>query len=140
MDTKINNDILIIRLDQNESVNEKIIEACKKHKIKTAVVLSGIGQLKNVELGYFKKKGDYSPEIFHNPLELLSLSGNIVKNNENYILHLHSILGDDKKNAIGGHFISGQISVTAEIFIKKIGISIIRKKDKKTGLNSLFIN
>ena len=115
----------------------RIIEACKKHKVDTAVILSGIGQLKIVKLGYFKSKGDYFPNIIEQPTELLSLTGNICRQKEKYVLHIHTVLGDENKKAIGGHLIEGTVNITAEIVLLKSSINISRKHDETTGLMNL---
>ena len=140
MRTKDKQNLIFIRLFKNENVNYKIKEACKLHNIKTAVVLSGIGQLKNVKLGYFKKKEDYTPDLFKSPYELLSLTGNICRDKDGYLLHLHAILGDEKKNTVGGHFIEGQVSITCEIVLLKSDIDVKRKLDIETGLKSMVLN
>jgi hypothetical protein len=139
MQSKEKNNLIFIRLFPGENLNEEIKKACKNHDVKTAVIISGIGQLKNSKLGYFKKKDDYSPDVFDNPLELLSLSGNICREGDDYNLHIHAILGDEKKNALGGHLIDAQIKVTAEIVLFKTELTIERKLDEKTGLKALFL-
>ena len=131
--------LVFIKLFTDENVNEKIKEACKKHNIKTAVVISGIGQLKNTQLGYFKKKNNYAPEKFDTPHELLSLNGNICLHDGDYLLHLHAVIGDQRKQTKGGHFLDGQVGVTAEIILLKTKLDIKRKTDKKTGLKTLFL-
>ncbi|UCH71936.1 MAG: DNA-binding protein [Thermoplasmatales archaeon] len=131
-------DMIFMRFFPNEKINEKLKAVCKKHKIETAVVISGIGQLKNVELGYFKEKGNYSSEYFQGPFELLSLNGNICKQGGEYLLHLHTVLGTGKKKTIGGHLISGIVEVTNEIVLLKTNIKLKRKLDNKTGLKTLF--
>ncbi len=139
MQSKEKDNIIFIRLLKEENVNKKIKEACKKYNIETAVVLSGIGQLKKVKLGYFKDKGNYTPQEFNYPLELLSLSGNVCKYKNEYLFHLHAVLGNEEKKVIGGHFIDGQISVTGEIILLKTKIDAKRKNDKETGLKALFL-
>jgi len=139
MQSKEMKNIIFVKLFQDEDVYEQIKEACKLHDVKTAVVLSGIGQLKQVKLGYFKEKGDYSPELFNKPLEILSLSGNICKQNNDYIIHIHTVLGNEKKNTFGGHLIEGKISITGEIVLLKTPINIQRRVDNKTGLKALFL-
>lgn len=139
MQSKEKDNIIIIRLFPDEKVNDKLKEACKKHEIKTAVILSGIGQLKDAKLGYFKNKGNYTPESFEKPSEILSLTGNICKQDEDYIMHIHAVLGDEEKKAIGGHFIEGTISVTAELILLKTNIDFKREMDKKTGLFNLYL-
>jgi predicted DNA-binding protein with PD1-like motif len=140
MQSKEKNNLVFIRLFPDEEINEKINEACKKHNVKTAVVLSGLGQFKKVKLGYFKSRGDYSPEIFEQPTELLTLSGNICRKKDEYILHLHTAVGDEKKNVKGGHLIEGIVSITAEIVILKSDIEISRKYNDTTGLMNLNLD
>ena len=55
MQSKEKNNMIFMRLFPDEDIQEKLKEACRLHDIKTAVVLSGIGQLKKIKLGYFKK-------------------------------------------------------------------------------------
>ena len=138
MQSKENKNIIFIRLFPEESVNKQLTEACKKHNIKTAVVISGIGQLKNAQLGYFKGKGDYSPKTFDRPLEILSLTGNILRQEDEYLPHLHAVLGDENKNTVGGHFIDGEISITGEIVLLKTDLKINRKLNEETGLKDIY--
>lgn len=139
MQSKEKKNIIFVRLFPEENVNEQLMEVCKLHNIKTAVVVSGIGQLSKTQLGYFKEKGDYNPKSFNKPLEILSLTGNICNQEGEHILHLHAILGDEKKNAIGGHFIEGIVSITAEIVILKTSVDAQRKTNEKTGLKDLVL-
>lgn len=138
MESKENEDIIFLRLFTNEDVNEQIKKACNLYNVKTAVIISGIGQLKNVQLGYFKEKGEYIKEVFKKPLEILSLNGNICNDNSEYIIHMHAVLGDERKSVLGGHFFKGIVSVTAEIVLLKIDINAKRKVDNQTGLKMLY--
>ena len=139
MQSKEKDNLIFIRLFQDEDIHEKLIETCKLHNVKTAVVLSGLGQFKKFQLGYFKGKGNYKKEKFEEPHELLSLTGNICRQNENYELHLHATLGDEKMNAVGGHLISGVVEVTNEIILLKTNITIGRRIEEETGLKGLFL-
>lgn len=138
MQSREKNNLVFIRLFKDEDVIKMLKEACKKHDIQTGIIISGIGQLKNVKLGYFKEKGNYTPQMFKKPLELLSLSGNICKAKDEHLLHLHTILGDEDKRSIGGHFIEGIVSVTGEIVILKSDMNLNRKIDLETGLKNLW--
>ena len=140
MKSKEKNNIIFIRLFPDEDVNEQLKKVCENYNVKTAVVISGIGQLKTAQLGYFIEKGNYAPQTFTNELELLSLTGNICKHESDYALHLHAILGDKEKNTIGGHFISGTISITGEIVLLKSDINIKRNFDDNTGLKALILD
>ena len=137
MESKEYRDIVFIRLFPDEDVNEKLVEACRLHKVKTAVILSAVGQLKKAKIGYFKTKGNYTPKEFKKPFEILSLTGNICSQNEDFLLHLHVVLGDEDKKAFGGHLLQGIVGVTAEIVLLKSDVHIQRETDEDTGLKTL---
>jgi len=139
MQSKEKNGLVFVRLFPNEDIYECLKEVCRKHNIETAVVLSGVGQLKRFKLGYFKEKGNYTPQQFEKPHELLSLTGNISKQGEEYSFHLHAVLGNEEKNAIGGHLIEGKVEVTNEIILLKTNLKFERKIEETTGLNGMFL-
>jgi predicted DNA-binding protein with PD1-like motif len=139
MQIKEKRNIVFIRLFPGEIVNREILNVCRKHDISSGVIISGIGQLENIELGYFKSKGNYSPMVFEKPMEILSLSGNICKVDDEYIPHLHITLSNDKMHVFGGHFINGIVTVTAEIVILKTSVNFSRKQDEETGLKQMVL-
>jgi len=139
MESREIGNLIIARLFPDEDLQEKLKEICQKHKVKTAVVLSGVGQLKDFKLGYFKNKGNYVPEFFSKVHEMISLNGIISKQDKGYEFHLHISLGDEKKNVIGGHFIGGIVEVTSEVVLLKSDILVQRKQEEATGLRGLFL-
>jgi len=139
MQSKEKDKLLFVRLFPNEDVHWELKKICKKHKVETAVVLSGLGQLKQFQLGYYKAKGNYTPQEFQKPHELLSLTGNISNQAGEYNLHLHAVLGDEGKNVIGGHLISAKVAVTNEIVLLKTDLQIKRILEESTGLEGMFL-
>ncbi len=129
------NNIVFARFFPGEDVNKELIKLCKKHSISSGVFLSGIGQFEKAELGYFKYKGYYLNEFFEKPLEVLSLSGNICKINDEYIFHIHAMLSDEKKNTFGGHFINAIVTVTGEIVILKTDLQLYDFFKKEMSTN-----
>ena len=139
MQSKEEGNLVFVRLFPNEDIYQCLREVCRRHNIETAVVLSGIGQLKDFKLGYFKEKGNYTPQRFEKPHELLSLTGNISKQDEEYNFHLHAVLGNEEKNAVGGHLIEGKVEVTNEIILLKTNLKFKRKVNESTGLKEMFL-
>ena len=139
MQSKEKDKLLFVRLFPNEDVHWELKKICRKHKVETAVVLSGLGQLKQFQLGYYKEKGDYTPQEFPKPHELLSLTGNISNQEGEYNLHLHAVLGDEGKNVVGGHLISAKVEVTNEIVLLKTDLKIKRILEESTGLKGMFL-
>ncbi len=139
MHSKQEKDLIFIRLFPVENIHEKLEEVCRKYQVNTAVVISGIGQLKDFKLGYFKQKGNYTPQYFKTPHELLSLEGNIAKQDEEYIFHLHAVLGNKDKEVVGGHLIEGLVEITNEIVLLKTDVKVYRKIEDITGLKGMFL-
>jgi len=52
---------------------------------------------------------------------------------------LHSVLSNEQKQVVGGHFINGIVSITAEIVLLKTNLKITRCLEPATGLSGLFL-
>ena len=139
MQSKEGESLIFIRLFPGEDIYHELEEACQEHEVETAVVLSGVGQLKQFELGYFKEKGNYTPQEFEKPHELLSLTGSISNQEGKYNFHLHAILGNEEKNVVGGHLIKGEVEVTNEIVLLKTNLKLKRRLEESTGLQGMFL-
>ncbi|MEW6687121.1 MAG: DUF296 domain-containing protein [Candidatus Edwardsbacteria bacterium] len=151
MISKEKKNLIIVRLFPEEDLLKELEGVCQKHRVITAIVIGGIGMLKDVELRYFKqtcplrqdakptvRKGEYSSMQFEESLELISLSGNISKQENGYNLHLHAGLAAQGKQMVGGHLGRAKVAVTAEIALLKSKIKIVRREEKTTGLLGLF--
>ena len=139
MQSKEKDNLIFVRLFPNEDIYAELRNVCVKHNIQTGLILSGLGQLKNFRLGYFREEGDYMPEEFEKAHELLALTGNIVKQEQDYEFHIHATLGNEKKEVVGGHLIEGKVSVTNEIVLLKTGLEFQRGIDEETGLKGMIL-
>ena len=139
MQSKEKNNLVFVRLFPNEDIHRELKRVCKKHQVETAVILSGLGQLKQFQLGYYKEKENYTPQEFQEPHELLSLTGNISNQEEEYNFHLHAVLGDERKNVVGGHLMSGQVELTNEIVLLKTDLKVKRILEESSGLEGMFL-
>jgi len=139
MQSKEEGNLILIRLFPGEDIYNELRKVCQKHKVETVVVLSGVGQLKQFQLGYFKEKGNYTPEEFEKPHELLSLTGNISNQEGEYNFHLHAVLGNEEKRVVGGHLIKGKVEVTNEIALLKTDLKVKRKLEESTGLQGMLL-
>ena len=133
------NGIVIARLFDGEDFYSALKAACEKHKVESGIFLFGLGMLRNFELGYFKKKGDYTPKKFKTPHELICISGNVIKQDEEFLFHIHASLANEKKNVVGGHLLKGTVHVTNELAIIKTGIKLKRKIEEIIGLKGLYL-
>lgn len=129
--------VIMARLYQDEDLFESLEELCRACDVKVGVFLSGIGMLKQAELSFFVEHGKYATVLFPEPLELVSLTGNVIREDGEYAFHLHAVLARETKDAVAGHLSRGKVNVTNEIVILKTGIPAARKKDEATGLMAL---
>ena len=132
------NDTYYIRVDKNEEIIKSIIDVCRKEGINSAV-FSGIGGCKEAEIQTFiPESGTLETETLTGMLELVSLNGNIITDDEGkYFHHTHAMLtyknGDEHKVS-GGHIKSITVLYTAEIELRPvIGGTIKRLFDPETG-------
>jgi predicted DNA-binding protein with PD1-like motif len=140
MEFKTSGDHVIARMFPGEDFILTLIDLCEKNDAKVAVVISSIGQLRGITLGYFRGKGDYHPQIFDDTFELISVSGIISAGPDGYTPHLHAVLGGRGKDVIGGHLISGTVVVTNETVIRLLDMDVGRSKNKDTGLMDLSVS
>lgn len=130
------NNLIFLKLEQDEMVFEKLKELCEREHIESAIVLNGIGMLKEFKLGYFNGK-DYVKKEVKEAQELVSMQGNIVKDESGeWVFHLHVSLGNVENEIIGGHFFNGKVNIANEITILVTNIKA-KRKISESGLKML---
>lgn len=133
---KVENGFLV-RLIRGEKVTETLAKFIEEQEI-VGGVLSGIGAVENVTLGYFDRdKKQYLRSEFNDIYEVVSFIGNISYVNDEPFVHAHITLGDKKFQSHVGHFFEGTVSVTMEFFIRTFDKKIRREKDDDLQLNLL---
>ncbi len=136
---KEGNDIISIRMEDGEDFFESLKTVCRNYKVESAIILNGIGMLRNLKIGYWDGT-EYVNEEIKEPVELVSMQGNIgtTENDGDPIIHIHIAIAKSDHDVMGGHFVSGIVNNTGEIFIRKLkNIVLLRKKDKN-GLMGLY--
>jgi predicted DNA-binding protein with PD1-like motif len=114
-------------------------QACRQHKVKTAVLVSAAGMLAEVELRAFIGNGKYANSSFSEPMELVSATGTAaLQADGSYAFHIHATLADHRANAFGGHLGAGKVKVTNELVFLLSASPIIRRKEEETGLMGMF--
>jgi len=138
MDYRKYNDTYYIRMDKGDEVISGILAICKKEGI-TAAVYSGIGGCSKAEIQTFiPETGLFETNELQGMLELISLSGNIITDDDGeYYHHTHALFSyknGDQHCVSGGHIKSILVSYTAEIELRPvIGGMIRRQFDAETG-------
>jgi predicted DNA-binding protein with PD1-like motif len=138
MDYRKIGDNYYIRMDRGDEIIGNILEICKKENISSAV-FSGIGGCQSADLQVFiPETGSFENERLEGMLELVSINGNVVRDNDGQLFHhthaLFSFKKDGQHGMAGGHLKATTVLYTAEIELRPtIGGAIYRKFDPETG-------
>jgi predicted DNA-binding protein with PD1-like motif len=130
--------MIVAKLDEGQNLFSALGKIMMKHGAESAVILSGIGMLKDFEIGYYDG-GKYITKHFGEPMELLSMHGSIAASDESSV-HIHVSLANEGHNVIGGHLMKAKVCVLNEIVLMKLDrIELGRRLNEKSGLNELSV-
>ena len=119
-----------VRMDRGDEIISTLLEIC---------VFSGIGGCQSAELQVFiPETGSFETERLEGMLELVSLNGNVVRDDNGQLFHhthaLFSFKKESQHGMAGGHLKATTVLYTAEIELRPtIGGTIGRKFDPETG-------
>ena len=142
--------VVTFRLGPGADLKKSLEEIIRRENVKSGVILCGAGSLSQVTLRNVRLFPDEFPVADRNriytpkkePLELLSLSGNISRQNGEVYVHGHVTIssGLDDGRAYGGHLIEGCLVFSfCEVVIAEVtGLEMIRDTDPETGAPELF--
>ena len=126
--------LIVFRFEDGKDVIESLKRVAKEHQIRSGVILSGIGMLRDFEISFYsREKMNYVTHKFNEPVELLSFSGNISIRNGETFFHLHVALAREDNSAIGGHLKNATVHNTIEGVIMKLS-QIKLTRDSGTGI------
>lgn len=118
---------------------EELISTLKKYaadrSLTSAVLQSGVGGADSVELSFYDlSTKSYIDKVFDEPLEIVSLQGNLTQVDGQPFWHIHGIFGRRDYQTISGHVNNLSIALTGEIFIVPLESNLTRQYDETTGL------
>jgi len=120
--------IAALRFDDGDDFLPLFKHTLEKQGITSAVILSGIGMLRDFTIGWHGPKG-YEKQEFSAPHELLSLSGTVnVQPDGSVFVHPHVTLSEQNLTARGGHLFAGTVNNTLEaVLLIPEGMTFHRK-------------
>ena len=126
-----------IRLDRDDEIHSSLLSVCEKENISVASV-KGIGGCKEATVGIFDTdKKLYNEEKITAMLEMISIDGNITKNEGKPFLHAHATFAyskDGEAKLLSGHLISAVIGLTGEIVLSPADGQIGRRFIEELGI------
>ena len=110
---------LFVRIDPGEEIHASLQKLADEIGINAAAITSGIGRTRENTYGFMNAEGVYITKSLNSPGELISLSGNISRTeDEKPFTHIHCCWSDDDNNVHAGHMFSATVHVVAEIHIR----------------------
>lgn len=135
MEQTISNPGEVLILERGEELISTLEEYALANKIPSAWLKSGLGGAKGATLSFYDiETREYVDKTFDQPIEVLSLQGNLTWVEEKPHWHIHGIFSTRDCQTIGGHIKALNISLTAELFVIPMTEPLTRRYDKATGL------
>ena len=130
------NDVYVVRLERGEEILSSLAALCKNEGIELATV-EAIGASDHAVVGvYDLNSHQYNRKTLEGSMEITSILGNVTRKDGNPYLHLHITLCGEDAGVIGGHLLECRISLTCEIFVRRVSGNVGRKPDGEgLGLN-----
>ena len=126
---------IIVRIDKDEEILEKVKELALKEKIRLAAV-QALGATNSFTVGVYNvAEKKYYANTFSGSFEIVSLTGTINTMNGEFYTHLHMSAGNDKGEVFGGHLNRAVVSATCEMVVDVLDGTVDRAYDPVTGLN-----
>lgn len=97
------------------------IRSLSEHGITAAALTSGIGRIRNTSIGFLDSEGVYQRLVIDEPMELLSMQGNLAPGPDGPFTHIHIVASEDDHVVRGGHLFEATVEVTAEIHMRILG-------------------
>ncbi|MBO8179917.1 MAG: DNA-binding protein [Archaeoglobus sp.] len=122
-----------LRLDYGKDLVRQLEEFLTDREIHAAKV-SAIGAVRNAVIGYYdQEKREYVKRELNEPMEIISLLGNVSLKDGKPFCHIHVLLGKNGE-VYGGHLFSAEV-FACEVFIQSLkGEAPERTFDEQTGL------
>ena len=111
---------LFLRLDKGEELHETI-RGLSEQGISAAALTSGIGRIRSTVIGYLDAQGVYQKVSIEEPMELVSMQGNLAPGPDGPFTHIHIVASDDDHIVRGGHLFEATVEVTAEVHMRVLG-------------------
>lgn len=134
MISRRNGNLITSKLEKDDDVFESIEKLIDQYGIKGGIIVSGIGMLKNFEIGYWNGR-EYEKKFIEKNHELVAMHGSISENDPK--IHIHVGLAGPDHMLTGGHLISGKADPMVELTILDTGFPLHRVYNDKTSLKEL---
>lgn len=131
------NNLIAAILEDGENVHDSIREVCRGEGVDSALILSGIGMLRGVTIGFWNGSS-YQAKQYTGPMELVAMSGSVAAQEGELSVHIHVSMAGEDHAGIAGHLIDGTVNNINELSIAPFPASSFERRfSERTKLNML---
>ena len=116
---------------------EDLIGSLHRLSADSAIVVCGIGMLREIELGYWNGEV-YEKRRLDPPVELVSLQGTVARSGDERVVHVHACVAKRDGSTLGGHLFAGTVHNTAEIALRLPEGIALERRQEGSGLTGLY--
>lgn len=129
----------VLRLEAGEELMSTLCGFVESQDIGGAYFVA-FGAFSRVSLRYFDMESkEYLPNEVDRQVEVVSLMGNVARQDGRPKLHIHGAFGDREARTYSGHVAEGIVRPTLEVFLTRLEGQLHREKDPETGLDLLAL-
>ena len=131
----INKNAFLLVFDRGDEIAVTLTSFARDNGISGAS-FTAIGACRHATIAYWNPATkEYEKIEVAEQVEVVSLTGNIALGEDGQQrVHAHVALGKRDGTLIGGHFLSGVVYPTLELFLITTSVALQRKRDDETGL------
>lgn len=131
---------LVIAMFTQGDIIHNVQQLTLERDIHSAVVMSGIGMLRDAVVGFFDGR-EYVTHTVEGAAELVSLTGNLGREADSgqVVCHLHAALATADHALLGGHLMEGQVAVVNEIVLHRLEHTTITRRRNNQGLLEMHL-
>ena len=120
--------------DKGDEVVKELTDFAAQQGV-AAAHFTAIGAFSEVTLGYFDRaRKDYTKIPMHEQVEVLSLVGDVARQDGQPKVHAHVVVGKADGTAYGGHLLDARVWPTLELILTESPKALARRSDRESGL------
>jgi uncharacterized protein len=101
----------------------------------SAAHFTAIGAFESVTMAWFNwETKQYQQIPVDEQVEVLSLAGDVARNEGEPAVHAHIVVGRHDGSTSGGHFVDGVVRPTLELVVQETPVYLAKRHDPESGL------
>lgn len=131
-----NPDAYVLIFDKGDEIVTELDAFADAHAL-AASSFKAIGALASARLGWYDPDAkDYKVAAdLDEPLELLSLIGDVGSLNGKPVVHPHAVVGRRDGTTVGGHLLHSIVGPTCELFLTEYPAHLVKEHDDRFNLD-----